>query len=158
MRPSRTAISTQARPRSFCGLVHIPCLSSVAACLAPPPPFTPGLAHSDIRHPTTVFVVASTCRVHGGDVLRGYPVASSAATAPAHPLPPDLVHSDIARGCPRAVGPRSPSPPASCETKSPTAVCNQRRCSHRQSHQTPSETTKVVVLVLSWLIRCNRQK
>ena len=43
---------------------------------------------SGCRRPplTTVYAVPSACRVHGGDVLYGYPVASSSVTAPTHPL------------------------------------------------------------------------
>ena len=54
------------------------------------PPFSPhnGLVHSDNPpFPDHCLRSASTSRVHGGDVLPNYPIASSAAVAPVHPLP-----------------------------------------------------------------------
>ena len=55
--------------------------------LRPWAPISPAASYTAVPPKTTVCAAAFTCRVHGGDVLHGYPAASPTATAPAHPLP-----------------------------------------------------------------------
>ena len=128
-RPMRlfcAAMSTQARPRSSSGLVqggspslpvspprsHI-CRGDVlrshhvASSAAADPTAHRFLSQRPRTQqqppPTTVCAATSTCSVHEGDVLCGYPVVSFAETAPATAHPPPPARGLVRNGRPKVV-------------------------------------------------------